>query len=106
MTAGHPDLGADDVIRIAELARLRIEPEEIPALVEHFARILRFVESLSEADDPALPPWQLESASAETLRGDLPRAPGEPGGPIPPESWRSNAPECDGPWFAVPRVVG
>jgi len=99
-------LGAEEVHRIAELARLRIEPAEVPMLVEHFSRMLRFVDSLAEADDPSLPPWQLESASAETLRSDRPREPGEPGGPIPAEAWRANAPESDGAWFTVPRVVG
>jgi aspartyl/glutamyl-tRNA(Asn/Gln) amidotransferase C subunit len=106
MTSGRTGLGPEDVRRIADLARLRIEASEIPALVDHFSRMLLFVDSLAEADDPSLPPWQLEAASAETLREDRPRVAGESGGPIPPEAWRGNAPESDGPWFTVPRVVG
>lgn len=102
----HSALGPADVRRIAELARLRVDDAEIPALVDHFARMLRFVDSLAETDDPALPPWQLDEVRADALREDRARAPGEPGAPLPAEAWRANAPESDGPWFVVPRVVG
>ncbi len=101
---GELRLGADDVRRIASLARLHIEPDEIPALVEHFSKMLHFVEHLAEADDPTLEPWRL--SPAEFLRADVLRAVGEPGAPVSPEAWQANAPECDGPYFAVPRVVG
>lgn len=104
--SGHPALGPGEVERIAALARLRIEPAEVPALALHFARMLRFVDHLAEADDPAIPPWQLDPVRAESLREDRPRAAGEPGAPIPSELWRGNAPESDGPWFTVPRVIG
>jgi aspartyl-tRNA(Asn)/glutamyl-tRNA(Gln) amidotransferase subunit C len=100
------DLGADEVRRIADLARLWVAPEEIPALVEHFAKMLRFVEHLAEADDPAIPPWGLVPGAVESRREDRPRVPGEPGAPIPAAAWQRNAPESDGPFFTVPRVIG
>ena len=104
--SGPPSIGADSVRRIAALARLRIDESEIPGLVEHFTRMLRFMEHLAEADDPELPPWELEARPLGELRPDETRAPGTDGGPLPPEAWQRNAPEVDGPYFTVPRVVG
>jgi aspartyl-tRNA(Asn)/glutamyl-tRNA(Gln) amidotransferase subunit C len=102
----RPELGPDDVLRIADLARLRIDPAEVSALVEHFSRMLRFVDHLAEADDPSLDPWRLDTVATEALRPDQPRSADEPGAPVPPEVWQGNAPESDGPYFTVPRVIG
>lgn len=104
----EPDttIGPDEVRAIAHLARLALAEDEVPGLVDHFRRMLRFVEHLEEADDPAEEPWSLAPAPLAVLREDRVRAPAEPGAPMTADAWRRNAPESEGDHFTVPRVVG
>jgi aspartyl-tRNA(Asn)/glutamyl-tRNA(Gln) amidotransferase subunit C len=101
-----PGFDAETVRRMATLARLRLAEEEIPPLVEHFGRMMEFVTVLAEGDDPAVEPFRLEPVLFEGLRGDAPIPAGEPGGPTSLEAWQRCAPEVEGPYFTVPRVVG
>lgn len=43
-------LSADEVKKIANLARLHIEEHEVPAYAQHLSTILNFVEQISQAD--------------------------------------------------------
>ncbi len=101
-----PQIGPDDVRKIAALARLRVAEEEIDGLVEHFSKMMHFVEHLADADDPDCEPFRLEPRTVAALRPDTPINPGEPGSPVSLEAWQRNAPATDGPYFTVPRVVG
>ena len=101
-----PNLGEDEVRAIAALARLRVAESDLPGFVDHFAKMLRFVEHLAEADDPDLEPFRLDPRDVEQLRPDAPIPPGDPGAPATTEAWQRAAPETDGPYFSVPKVVG
>lgn len=101
-----PQLGEEEVRAIAALARLRVDDAALPSFVKHFAKMLRFVDHLAEADDESVEPFRLDPRSLEQLRPDEPIAAGEPGAPAPTEAWQRAAPEVDGPYFSVPKVVG
>ena len=104
--AAPPELGRDDVRKIAVLARLAVDDSELDGLVEHFSKMLHFVEHLADADDPSCDPFRLDPRSVNDLRPDTPIPSGNPGSPVPPSAWQPNAPATDGAYFTVPRVVG
>jgi aspartyl-tRNA(Asn)/glutamyl-tRNA(Gln) amidotransferase subunit C len=94
-------LDAATVKRVANLARLRLEPEEAARLEGELNAILGWIELLLAVD----------TAGVEPMAG------GNPGGASLP--WRadavtdggvtgkvlSNAPDRAGDWYAVPKVV-
>lgn len=94
-------LDAETVRRVARLARLRVDEGEIPRLTAEMNGILGWVEQLQAVD----------TADVEPLAG------GNPGGASLP--WRAdrvtdggkadavlaNAPDRQGDWFGVPKVV-
>lgn len=98
-------IDADEVRRIAVLARLRIDADTIPAYVQHFRRMLGFVAELEEADVTGVEPDLHPHRSAESLRADRLREAGAAGGPLPRDAVLANAPQSEGPYFATPRVV-
>lgn len=94
-------LDAETVKRVARLARLRVEENEIPGLQAELNGILGWVEQLGAVD----------------TEGVEPLAGGNPGGASLP--WRedrvtdggkvdevlANAPDREGDYFGVPKVV-
>ena len=89
----RPDAGTDP-----------IDPDEFDA--DTVRKMMEFVTVLEEGDDPDTVPFRLDPRPFEDLRPDAPIAAGEPGAPVAPEAWQRNAPETEGPYFTVPRVVG
>jgi aspartyl-tRNA(Asn)/glutamyl-tRNA(Gln) amidotransferase subunit C len=88
----------EEVLRIAALARIRIAPDEARRLAGDLDRIVAYVASLA---DVKLPP------DAETLTyfdQDVHREDRATGG-LEREAALYNAPETDGVWFLVPRIV-
>ena len=98
-------VGEDGVRWIAELARLRVEPDEIPALAAHFERMLDFVGKLQEVDVEGVEPDFSPACPIESLRADEPRAAGSPGGAVDRSQILDNAPQHQGPYFTTPKVV-
>ena len=101
----RPAVGEREVRQIAELARLRVTEEEIPAIVEHFAKMLDFVETLNEVDVEGIEPDLHPERSAESLREDRLRSHQEPGGPIDRQRVLENSPRAHDAFFVTPRVV-
>lgn len=58
------------VRRIASLARLRLDDDEIAAFGSELTAILDYVERLAEADVSGVPPWTHPLASPQPLRED------------------------------------
>jgi len=93
-----------DVERVAELANLELEPEESRAMLHDLNAILEYVAQLNELDTAGVVPLaqvsELEGAGgAGSLRpdarvGSLDRAAVTP-----------QAPETDGVFFKVPKVI-
>jgi aspartyl-tRNA(Asn)/glutamyl-tRNA(Gln) amidotransferase subunit C len=91
-------LDAEGVRRIAALARIRITPDEAERLAGDLDRIVAYVASLA---DVRLPP------GAEALTyfdQDVHREDRTSAG-LEREAALYNAPDTDGVWFLVPRIV-
>jgi aspartyl-tRNA(Asn)/glutamyl-tRNA(Gln) amidotransferase subunit C len=88
----------EEVLRIAALARIRIAPEEAERLAGDLERIVAYVASLA---DVKLPPGAeaLTYFDQDVHREDRTAA------VLERDAALYNAPETDGVWFLVPRVV-
>jgi aspartyl-tRNA(Asn)/glutamyl-tRNA(Gln) amidotransferase subunit C len=87
------------VRRIAKLARIRLEDDEVTLLQTELNGILGYVEQLNEVDVTGVEPLSGGAQMAMRLRDDL-----LTDGDI-AEAILANAPERIGPFFAVPKVV-
>ena len=85
--------------RVAKLARIRVEDEELDALAEGFNAILGFVEQLNEVDIEGVEPMVSVTPMRLKRREDVVTAGGMP------EKILSNAPDAREGFFAVPKVV-
>lgn len=90
---------AQTVRRIARLARIRIEENEVEGYAGELNAILGFVEQLSEVDVSGVEP--MTSVTPMTLRQREDRV--TDGGY--PEKIAANAPMSEDDFFAVPKVV-
>lgn len=93
-----------DVERVAELANLELEPEESRSMVHDLNAILGYVAQLNELDTAGVIPLaqvsELEGTGvANALRADV-RVPS-----LEPASVMPQAPETDGSFFKVPKVI-
>lgn len=85
--------------RVAKLARIKVEPEALPALAQEFSTILGFIEQLNEVDvegvEPmtSVTPQRLVRRVDEITDGDQ------------QEKVLANAPDAREGFFAVPKVV-
>jgi aspartyl-tRNA(Asn)/glutamyl-tRNA(Gln) amidotransferase subunit C len=87
------------VRRIAKLARLRIEEAEVLPLQTELNAILGYVDQLNEVDVAGVEPLSGGAQMAMRLREDV-RTDGEIA-----EQILANAPDRQGMFFAVPKVV-
>jgi aspartyl-tRNA(Asn)/glutamyl-tRNA(Gln) amidotransferase subunit C len=93
-----------DVERVAELAHLKLSPEETPRMVQDLNAILDYVAELNQLDTDGIVPLaqvsELEGAGgAASLRADF-LQPSLDRAEIMPQ-----APESDGVFFKVPKVI-
>ena len=49
-------IDTDTAARVAKLARIKVEPDQLPALAEEFNNILGFIEQLNEVDVEGVEP--------------------------------------------------
>ncbi|MDD2876253.1 MAG: Asp-tRNA(Asn)/Glu-tRNA(Gln) amidotransferase subunit GatC [Acidiphilium sp.] len=87
------------VRRIAKLARIRLDDDEVPRLEGELNAILGYVEQLSEVDVEGVQPLSGGAQMAMRLREDAVTDGGYP------EKILANAPDRIGNFFAVPKVV-
>lgn len=96
-------VSVEDVERVAELAHLQLTPDETGAMLHDLNAILDYVAELNELDTAGVLPLaqvtELMDAAGGGLRGDV----------IEPSLNRSEvlaqAPETDGVFFKVPKVI-
>ncbi len=86
------------VEKVAQLARLRLTEEEKEHLEKQLHSILHFVQQLQEVDTSEVEPFTLEFEETP-LRED------QPSRDFQPELILRTAPEGQGSFFVVPRVV-
>ena len=94
----------EDVERVAELAHLELAADETPGMVQDLNAILDYVAELNELDTSGVSPLaqvsELEGGGgAGSLREDSPRP------SLPRSSVMPLAPETDGAFFKVPKVI-
>lgn len=89
----------EELLKLAALARLRLDEAEIPRFQKDIAEMLEYVRLLEEVDTS-----QVEADSPVTPSGNVLRE-DEVQRSLPTEEALKNAPEREGNYFKVPRVV-
>ncbi len=85
--------------RVAHLARIKVEPDDLPALAQSFNDILGFIEQLNEVDVEGVEPMVSVTPMRLKRRQD-----GVTDGGM-QDKVLSNAPDAREGFFAVPKVV-
>lgn len=96
-----PDMEVNDALldKLADLARLYIEPAKREGLKQDLQRMISFVEKLQEMDTGGTEPLLQMSDSVNVLRDDVVK------GSVSREEALQNAPDTDGIFFKVPKVI-
>ena len=89
----------DEVLHVANLARLELRPEEVERLTSQLSSILEYVDKLGELDLEGVEPMAHVHHIVNAFRGDEPRP------SLPRENVLSNAPEAAAGCFKVPKVI-
>jgi aspartyl-tRNA(Asn)/glutamyl-tRNA(Gln) amidotransferase subunit C len=85
--------------RVAKLARIKVEPEALPALAQEFNGILGFIEQLSEVDVEGVEPMTSVTPQRLKRRADVVNDGDQQ------KAVLKNAPDARESFFAVPKVV-
>ncbi|MCA9073966.1 MAG: Asp-tRNA(Asn)/Glu-tRNA(Gln) amidotransferase subunit GatC [Planctomycetaceae bacterium] len=93
------ELSADDVKKVASLARLKLSPEEIARYQEQLDNVLSYVHRLDEVDTADVEPMAHAVEVVNVFRRDEPRA------SLDREQALANAPQSDGQYFLVPAIL-
>ncbi|HSV15513.1 MAG TPA: Asp-tRNA(Asn)/Glu-tRNA(Gln) amidotransferase subunit GatC [Tepidisphaeraceae bacterium] len=90
----------DDVRHVAKLARLDLPEDRLNTLTSQLESILEYVAKIGEVDVTSVEPMAHALPLHNVFREDIV----EPSLPL--EKVLQNAPETDGPFFKVPKVIG
>ena len=93
-------ISTDEVEKVAGLARLNLEPEKVEQLAAQFNDILGYMQKLNELDTSGVEPLYSPVTHETVYRDDEVRM------EYSREELLGNAPETDGSYFIVPRIVG
>ncbi|WP_120503655.1 Asp-tRNA(Asn)/Glu-tRNA(Gln) amidotransferase subunit GatC [Sulfitobacter mediterraneus] len=85
--------------RVAKLARIKVEPEALPALAQEFNNILGFIEQLNEVNIEGVEPMTSVTPQKLKRREDV-VTDGDQQAKV-----LANAPDAREGFFAVPKVV-
>ncbi len=88
-----------DVLHVAELAHLELTEAERVRLLRDLNSILDYIERLNQLDTSALAPLAQVGGQGGVLRSDETRP------SLAHEAALANAPESDGSFFIVPKVI-
>lgn len=89
----------EQVVRIAELARLKITEAEVERLTRQLGSILEFVEQLKDIDTSAIEPTCFLEPSHDPFRDDVEQP------SLSAEEALANGPRVKKGFFAVPKVL-
>lgn len=92
-------LTKDDVRKIAFLARIRVPDDRLEPLAGELNNIVGWVEQLGEVDTDGVAPMTSVVETETPMREDKVTDGGIP------DKVLSNAPDGEGPFFGVPKVV-
>jgi aspartyl-tRNA(Asn)/glutamyl-tRNA(Gln) amidotransferase subunit C len=93
-------LSLDEVRHVAKLARLGLSEEQLAKLSGQLQSILHYIDKLSEVDTAGVEPMAHALPVKNVLRDDVI----EPALTV--EQVLQNAPETDGRFFKVPKIIG
>ncbi|HYO11028.1 MAG TPA: Asp-tRNA(Asn)/Glu-tRNA(Gln) amidotransferase subunit GatC [Tepidisphaeraceae bacterium] len=96
----QPHLTPEQVRHVAKLARLALPAEKLERYAGQLESILHYIDKLAEVDTAGVEPMAHALPVQNVLRPDV-AGPG-----LPLEKVLQNAPETDGPFFKVPKVIG
>ncbi len=92
-------LSRDEVLHVARLARLHLTEEELERMRAQLDAILAYVDKLRELDVEGVEPTSHAVPLVDVMRDDT-LAPC-----LPQEAALANAPDRDGEFFRVPRII-
>ena len=92
-------IDTDTARRVAKLARIRVEEDQLPALASEFNAILGFIEQLSEVDVDGVEPMTGVTPQRLYRRDDVVTDGDQQAAVL------ANAPDAREGFFAVPKVV-
>ena len=98
--SAQPTISADQVRHVARLARLALDEQALARFEGQLGSILGYVAKIGEADVAGVEPMAHALPLTNVLREDVV----EPSLSL--ERVLQNAPESDGPFFKVPKVIG
>ena len=90
---------ADQIRYVAALARLKLTNEEVRRFAEQIDHILAYVDKLQQLNTDDVPPTSHVVPVANVFRQD------EVAPSLPVDAALANAPQREGPFLKVPRVI-
>lgn len=90
----------DEVVKVAALARLHLAQDKIDQFATQFNDILGYMHTLNEVDTSGVEPLYSPVTHSTVFREDVVRQ------EYSRDELLANAPETDGRFFIVPRIVG
>jgi aspartyl-tRNA(Asn)/glutamyl-tRNA(Gln) amidotransferase subunit C len=93
-------MSLDQVRHVAKLSRLELSEEELQRFAGQLGSILHYVAKISQADTQGVEPMAHALPLSNVLREDTV----EPALSV--EQVLANAPQADGPFFKVPKIIG
>ncbi len=100
MSESTPKISLDQARHVAKLSRLALDEPKLRRFAGQLESILEYVAKINEVDLKGVEPMAHALPLHNVLREDVV----EPNLPV--EKVLSNAPETDGPFFKVPKVIG
>src|SRR5688500_5333656 len=97
--AAAPLITPDVVRHVAKLSRLALDDAAVPRLAAQLESTLGYVATIRSADVAGVEPMAHAAPLHNVLRDDVPSE------PLPLADVLRNAPESDGPFFKVPKVI-
>ncbi len=92
-------INTEDVLHVANLARLEFNNEETQHFTEQLARILDYIGKLNELETDDVPPTSHIHPLQNVTKPDIVKP------SYPREEVLANAPEAETGYFGVPRVI-
>ena len=92
-------LTADDVRKVAHLARLELSDAEVETMTRQLAAIVDYVDQLKQVPTDGVEPLAHALDVANVFRGD------EPAPSLPVDEALANAPQRKGDFYRVPAVL-
>lgn len=92
-------VSAEEVKKIALLSRLEIKEDRVEAVQQQLSDILSYMGLIEQADISEVEPTAHAVSMSNVMRDDAPQE------SLPNEDALQNAPEAEGGYFKVPKVI-